>query len=250
METVTRTDPTFGGYLRQYFGNLKQTLKQPRFVIISLLLTILVSEVQFFLAILSAAGKGGGPVAISSLMLYANGGMYGGALGAIGGFFGKMLLMMFLNSFVLGLEAHQNPFGSFFSGIAKSFGAFRFRRLYDPAAWFFGAGSAMLIYYICNITQNRMNSMIGAYLVVMIIGSLGKKNSFLYGLFLHLFFARRASDPRSAQTVTSLMGGSAFGYLAGTALSMAGVGLCPLIGCLLLIPAFLFLTIGLIVHNI
>ncbi len=249
METVKQTDRSFGGYLKNYFGNLKQTLKQPRIIAISLLLTILISEVQFFLSMLTASGKAGSFTAISSLALYANGGMYGGVPGVVGGFFGKMLLMMFLNSFVLGIEMKQNPFGSFFSGIAKSFGAWKFKRFYDPACLCFGISSALLIYYICNITQNRMNSMIGAYLVVMVIGSLGKKDSFLYGLLLHLFFGSNPTDPRSAQTVTSLMGGSAIGYLLGTVFSMTGFQHCILIGVVLLAPAQLFLLIGLIVHK-
>ena len=249
METTVEKKYTVGSYISGYLSNLAQTLKNPRILIISLLLTILVSETQFLLAMMTARGDIKNPFAIISMLLYANGGMYGGAIGIAGGVLGKMLLMMFLNSVVLGWEMHEKPLGNFFSGIGRSFSAFAFKRLYDPAAWLFGAGTALLIYWICNITQNRMNCMVGAYLVVMVIGSLGKKNSFLYGLLLHLFCGKRLEDPRYGQTVTSLMGGSATGYLAGTILTAAGIQMCMQIGAVLLLPALLFLILGRLINH-
>ena len=242
-------DHSAKGYIRNYFANMKQMLKRPRIVMISLLLTVLVSEVQFLLSMMSAAGKGGNGTALASFALYANGGMYGGVLGAIGGFFGKMLLMMFLNAFVLGLEMHQNPFANFGAGFVKTFRAFAFKRLFDPAALILGASFSLVVYSICNLTQNRMNSMIGVYLVVMLMGSLGKKDSFLYGLFLHLFLGRRMGDVRNDQTITSLMGGSAFGYLLGTVLSLAGIKGCLPFAFFLAGHGIVFLVIGLIVHR-
>ena len=242
-------DHSVGGYIRNYFANMKQMLKRPRIVVISLLLTVLVSEVQFLLSMLSAAGKGGKGAAISSMLLYANGGMYGGALGVIGGFFGKMLLMMFLNAFVLGLEMRQNPFANFGKGFVKTFRAFAFKRLFDPAALILGASFSLIAYSLCNITQNRMNSMIGVYLVVMLMGSLGKKDSFLYGLFLHMFLGRRMGDPRNDQTITSLMGGSAFGYLCGTVMSLIGIQDSLSLAYNIAIHGIIFLVIGLIVHR-
>lgn len=249
METTLEKKYTVGSYISGYLSNLFQTLKNPRILIISLLMTILVSETQFLFAMMTARGAIKNPFAIISMLLYANGGMYGGAIGIAGGVLGKMLLMMFLNSVVLGWEMHEKPMGSFVSGIGKSFSAFAFKRLYDPAAWLFGAGTALLIYWICNITQNRMNCMIGAYLVVMVIGSLGKKNSFLYGLLLHLFCGKRLEDPRAGQTVTSLMGGSATGYLAGTILTAAGIQMCMQIGAVILLPALLFLILGRLINH-
>ena len=249
MQTTVEKKYTVGNYISSYLSNTAQTLKNPRILIISLLLTILVSEAQFLLAMMTAAGHIKNPFAIISLFIYANGGMYGGVIGIAGGILGKMLLMMFLNSIVLGWEMHEKPLGSFFAGIGKSFSALAFKRLYDPAAWLFGAGTSLLIYWICNITQNRMNCAIGAYLLVMMIGSLGKKSSFLYGLLLHLFCGKRMEDPRSAQTVTSLMGGSAAGYLAGTILTAAGIQMCMQIGAILLVPAFLLFVLGLLINH-
>ena len=242
-------DHSAKGYIRNYFANMKQMLKRPRIVMISLLLTVLVSEVQFLLSMMSAAGKGGNGTALASFALYANGGMYGGVAGAIGGFFGKMLLMMFLNAFVLGIETHQNPFANFGAGFVKTFRAFAFKRLFDPAALILGASFSLIIYNICNLTQNRMNSMIGVYLVVMLMGSLGKKDSFLYGFFLHLFLGRRMGDPRNNQTITSLMGGSAFGYLCGTVMSLIGIRDCLTLACNIAAHGIIFLVIGLIVHR-
>ena len=240
-------DHTIGGYLRQYIGRFKEMLKNPVPIVVSIVLTILIAVAQTLLSVISAAGKGGNVSGILSLLLYANGGMYGGVLGVAGGMIGKMILLTFLNTFVLSLIMRQNPFASFGGGIKKGFGAFAFKRFYDPAAWLFGAGSALLVYCLCNFTQNRMNSLIGAYLAVMVIGSLGKKDSFLYGLLLHLFFGKYFADPRSMQTVTSLMGGSAAGYLAGSILSLTGLQTAFPAGVILLIPAILFYMIGLIV---
>jgi hypothetical protein len=249
METTVEKKYTVGSYISGYVSNMVTALKNPRTLIISLLLTVLVSEAQFLLAMMTARGDIKNPFAVISLLLYANGGMYGGVIGVAGGVLGKMLLMMFLNSVVLGWDMHEKPLGSFASGIGKSFSALAFKRLYDLSGWLFGAGTALLIYWICNITQNRMNCMIGAYLLVMLIGSLGKKNSFLYGLMLHLFFGRRMEEAGSAQTVTSLMGGSAAGYLTGTILSAAGLQICMQIGALLLVPALLFFVLGLLTKH-
>ena len=124
METTVEKKYTVGSYISGYLSNLAQTLKNPRILIISLLLTILVSETQFLLAMMTARGDIKNPFAIISMLLYANGGMYGGAIGIAGGVLGKMLLMMFLNSVVLGWEMHEKPLGNFFSGIGRSFSAF------------------------------------------------------------------------------------------------------------------------------
>ena len=249
METTVEKKYTVGTYINGYLSNMVQTLKNPRVMIISILLTVLVGETQFLFSMMTARGDIKNPFALISMLLYANGGMYGGAIGIAGGVLGKMLLMMFLNSVFLGWEMHEKPLGSFFAGVGKSFSALAFKRLYDPAAWLFGAGTALLIYWICNITQNRMNCAIGAYLLVMVIGSLGKKNSFLYGLLLHLFCGKSMEDPKSAQTVTSLMGGSAAGYLAGTILTAAGIQMCMEIGGVLLIPALLFFVLGILINH-
>ena len=249
METTVKKKYTVGSYISSYLSNTAQTLKNPRVLVISILLTLLVAEAQFLLAMMTAAGHIKNPFAVISMLLYANGGMYGGVVGVAGGVLGKMLLMMALNSLVLGWEMHEKPLGSFFAGIGKSFSALSFKRLYDPSAWLFGAGTSLLIYWICNITQNRMNCAIGAYMLVMIIGSLGKKNSFLYGLLLHLFCGRRMEDRQSAQTITSLMGGSAAGYLAGTILTAAGIQLCMQIGATLLVPALVFFVLGLLINH-
>ncbi|MCR4746569.1 MAG: hypothetical protein K5894_15240 [Lachnospiraceae bacterium] len=240
-------DYTVGTYIRGYIKRTKEVLKNPGIMIPSILLMIIMSAGQLILAILTSRRSLNGALAFLSVISYANGGMYGGVPGAIGGILGKMLFIAVLNSFIVGIMTKQNPFGNFFAGIGRSFTAFAFKRPYDIAAWLFGAGSAVLIYNACNLTQGRMNGAIGVYLLILVVGSLGKRNSFLYGLILRVFFESRIKDRLSKQTVTSLMGGSAAGYLLGTILTIIGAKICTLTGLILLIFAIIFFLIGMAV---
>lgn len=246
MDTTMPMDYTVGGYVKSYFSGIGNIVKHPGMIVLSLGTTLLVTGVQFALSMLTAKGALNGSLAFLSMLTYANGGMYGGLIGTAGGIIGKMLIVMLFNSIVIGIATRQNPFGSFAKGIGKTFGALAFKRFFDPAAWFFGAGFSLLVFTVCNVTQSRMNGMIGAYLLIMVLGSMGRKNGFIYNVLLRLFVGERMQKPLSRHSVECLMGGSAFGYLAGIVFVTVGAKVCGQMGVLFLIPAVILLIIAVV----
>ncbi len=240
-------DTTVSGYVKSYIAGILGMLKQPKNIIASVLSTGIMIVLQFYLSMRAAYGEMDGVWAILGAIFFANGGMYGGKLAAIGGAFGKMILGIFINALVIGLLNHANPVGDLFGGIPKLFSAFAFKRIGDASALLFGFSTALLIYSFCNQTQDRANSVIGIYLLMMALQSLGKKNSFLYGLLLRVFFGKEMNTIQGKQTVTSLMGGTGFGYTAGTLLTAIQIPIGAYVALQALRLGMLILIIALVV---
>lgn len=237
-------DYSVGGYLKGCLNSAAAMMKNPLYLFLPILSTVLVTGIQLALSVMTARGMGGDAVLILSMLTYSNGGMYGGIPGAIGGLLGRCMLIFFFNAVLMGMATGENPFVNLGRGIGRSFSSLAFKRLFDPAAWLFGAAFSLLIATLCNFTQNRMNGMIGAYLMVMCLGSLGRKNGFLYGLFLRMFVGKNINDEASRKSVAAMMAGSAFGYMLAMVLTMIGLKYSLLIGLILLVPALLLFAIA------
>ena len=103
---------TFGAYLKAYFKQCLEVLKQPKM----LLPTAILAVVWIGLGILQNKVGKILPLSILNFLTYAQGGLYGGIFGAIGGILGKIVVAAFVNVRIVPLFYKQNPFANFKQG--------------------------------------------------------------------------------------------------------------------------------------
>ena len=96
-----------GQYLKNAVQQGLQVLKNP----VKLLPTIAISAVWIIIGILSSLWKPfPWPMQVLSFLSYAEGGLFGGVLGAVGGIAGKVVMAVFINSLILPLFEKKPPF--------------------------------------------------------------------------------------------------------------------------------------------
>lgn len=99
-----------GSYLKAGFNaglaSLKQMFKSPKQLIPILVLGVF----WLALSLLPALGINPLPVKLLSFLTFAQGGMYGGVLGALGGVLGKAVFAYFVSTLLLPLFSGKNPF--------------------------------------------------------------------------------------------------------------------------------------------
>ena len=83
------------GYIRQSLN----ALKNPK----QLIPTVVLGIFWLALALLGSFGINPLPVRILSFLTFAQGGMFGGVLGAVGGILGKLVVVAFLNAAIIPL---------------------------------------------------------------------------------------------------------------------------------------------------
>ena len=85
----------FGAYLKAYFKQCLEVLKHPKM----LLPTAILAVVWIGLGILQNKVERNLPLSILNFLTFAQGGLYGGVLGALGGILGKIVVAAFVNIF-------------------------------------------------------------------------------------------------------------------------------------------------------
>ena len=96
-----------GQYLKNALNQGLQVFKHP----LKLLPTVVIGIVWIVIGILSSTMQPFPlPLKIASFLSYAEGGLFGGVLGAVGGIAGKVVMAVFINSAILPLFEKKLPF--------------------------------------------------------------------------------------------------------------------------------------------
>ena len=93
-------------YIMRYIRQSFSALKNPK----QMIPTVVLGVFWLVLALLGSYGINPLPVRIISFITFAQGGMFGNVLGAIGGILGKLLVVAFLNAAVIPLFQKSHPF--------------------------------------------------------------------------------------------------------------------------------------------
>ena len=113
----SQQNPTdMGKFISQYIRKSLEVLKNPK----QMIPTIVLGLFWLVLALLGSFGINPLPVRILSFLTFAQGGMFGGVLGAVGGILGKVVVAAFLNAMIIplfqkrlsgigGIKAFQKP---------------------------------------------------------------------------------------------------------------------------------------------
>ena len=160
------------GYIRQSLA----VLKNPR----QMLPTIVLGLVWLVLALLGSFGINPLPVRILSFLTFAQGGMFGGVLSAVGGIVGKVVVAAFLNATIVPLFQKKAPFSGIGGGIKGFFGSLAVKSLDALSPLLGGIGLSLLLYTFMNSTQSLQNSVVGIIAFVMLLQNIGRQGGF-YG---------------------------------------------------------------------
>lgn len=159
---------------------------------------------------------------------YANGGMYGGAAGAVGGICGKMVFAAVVNYFVISLCARRNPF----SGIGKELKGVFAGGLAAVAALGVGGGLGVLLYWFFNLTATPENAAVAVVAAAGALSGIGK--TMLHTLVSGTLGLFSPGKKASVVTAGRVIVGVAFGFTLALpltfvrspwALSLAGLAL-------------------------
>lgn len=222
---------TFWAYLKAYFKQCLEVFKHPKM----LLPTAILAVVWIGLGILQNKVGRNLPLSILNFLTFAQGGLYGGVLGAIGGILGKIVVAAFVNVMIVPLFYKQNPFANLKSGFDEVVQNIKFNSNEAIASLLKGFGAALLLYSIFNVTQSRENSMVGIVSVVALVSAVARKGGFLWGLVLSWMNTVSKGKVPSYQRVVRALTGMSLGFTLGVVLSAVGsmwawaVGLVALI---------------------
>lgn len=209
--------------MKQALGGIGALFKNPKL----LLPTIIISIMWLALSYLKLYMPASRPVFALSLILFAQGGMYAGLLGAVGGIIGKAFFAWFVtNALMPVLTGKKAP-----KSVKMKMGpAFAIRDMRGFALFVAGSGIALIIYNFLTGNASLENSVIGLTAMVACLRSLRNPGGFLVG-FLRSFSKGRLSRPRAGHCVVGMMLGFALGIASSL---LTSGGLCYTMGGILL----------------
>ena len=180
-----------------------------------LLPTIILMVLWMVISLLMAMGKDLTVVKWLNTLTYASGGMYGGALGAAGGIFGKAVFAAVLNTVVLSLWFGKNPFARNPNGESLMRQAAA-SGMATVAPFLIGLGASLMLYYFFNVTGSTNNVMVG---VMAAIGAMQAAQSSHGIIFSIVFFITGKASGGRAPSGTAVRN-SLLGATVGFALAV------------------------------
>jgi hypothetical protein len=229
-----------GKFIAEYIRQSLTVLKNPK----QMLPTVVLGLIWLVLALLGSFGINPLPVRILSFLTFAQGGMFGGVLGAVGGILGKVVVAVFLNAAIVPLFQKKAPFSGIGGGIKDYFGGLAVKSITAVAPLLGGVGASLLLYAFMNSTQSLQNSIVGIIAFVMLLQNLGRQGGFLWGLAFSTANSLSKGRTPSYIGVTRCISGMTLGFALGVALSAMGLRWCAWLGTVLLIATLVFVIVS------
>ncbi len=224
-----------GAFLKQYLKQSLQAFKHPK----QMLPTIILTVVWIILGLLQIKLKENLPMKLLNFITYAQGGLYGGVVSAIGGILGKVVVAGFVNALIAPLFMGKKPFnglGNGFKELGKSL-SLQSRKALAP--FLKGIGSALLLYVLFNFTGRMENSMAGIMAAVSIALAMGKKNGFLWNFACSYAQSVTKGKTPDYTSILRALTGMTLGFSLGVALAAIGTGLVSLLGIIALLAGWI-----------
>ena len=228
------TQPTrlkFGAFLKQYLKQSLQVFKHPK----QLLPTAILTVVWMVLGILQIKVKENLPMQVLNFITYAQGGLYGGVVSAIGGILGKVVVAAFVNALIVPLFQGKMPFKGAGNGVKDLFKSISLKSRSAVAPLLKGFGAALLLYGLSNISGRPENTMAGIMAAVSLVLAMGKKNGFLWNFAFSYANSVTKGKAPDYQNVLRALTGMTLGFALGVGLNAAGIGLVGIIGIVALV---------------
>lgn len=229
-----------GKFIMGYISQSLNALRNPK----QMIPTVVLGAVWLVLALLGSYGINPLPVRILSFITFAQGGMFGDVLGAVGGILGKLLVVAFLNASIIPLFQKKAPFSGLTGGIKGFFEALTVKSISSLAPLFGGIGFSLLLYAFMNSTQSLQNSVVGIIGFIILLQNIGRKGEFLWGLIFSAVSSITKGKTPSYIGVTRGLSGMTLGFVLGVTLSAIRLSWCVWLGAGFLLFALIFTIIA------
>lgn len=215
-------------------AEMRELLKHPK----KLIPTIVLAAVWIILPILMGFVSGANipVIRLISTLTYANGGVFGGFFGTVGGIFGKAVFAAVVNGLVLSICEKKNPF----AGLKKSMVGVIGGGTRAVAPFLIGGGVGFLLYFFFNLTSAPQNSAIALVCVISVVQTIAKQNGVVFGLVF--WTAKKLSKGKtpSRMFLNRLLSGLAAAFAVSFPVTFLRVRfLTPLLGILLIIAGIM-----------
>ena len=232
---------TFGQFLKGYFKGLVQMLKHP----LTLLPTLLISAAWIILGILHTRYGESQWLAWANFFTFAQGGLFGGTVGAVGGIVGKILIATLLNAMIMPLFIKgSRPFARFGRGFGGFFNSFAFDSLRALSSFLMGISIALIIYSLFNITQRWQESMVGVTAAILLIRSIGQRGGLIFSFLFSITKSFTKGKSPSYIGISRFLSGMVLGMTLAVGLNVFGLKWCVAFAAGALVLAFLFVWFG------
>ncbi len=228
-----------GKFIAEYIRQSLTVLKNPK----QMIPTVVLGIFWLVLALLASFGINPLPVRILSFLTFAQGGMFGGVLGAVGGILGKVVIAVFLNAAIVPIFLKKAPFSGMGGGIKVFFQSLAIKSITAVTPLLGGIGAALLLYAFMNSTQSLQNSMVGIISFIMLLQSISRQGGFLWGLVFSIANSASKGKSPSYIEVSRFISGMTLGFALGVTLSLIGLRWCAWLGTVLLIAALIFVIV-------
>lgn len=230
-----------GGFLSEIAYAVREVLKNPK----KLAPTFVLAGVWIVFSLLSGFGANVPFLRFLYTLTYANGGMYGGFFGTLGGIFGKAVFAGIVNSVVLSICERKNPFAGIWKSLGRTFGKAAFSGVSAIAPFLIGSGAGVILYWIFNMTASPVNCAVAVAGAAGALLALCRQRGLLFSLVFAL--AGRLSRGRvpSQIAVSRVIAGFSAGFALGLPLTFTRFGwLLFLAGAVLLAVGIVLTVIG------
>ncbi len=212
-----------GTSVKSFLTSLGSAFKDPKRMIPAIVLAV----VWLILNILQACGINPIPTRIMSFLTFANGGMSGGFIGAVGGILGKGIFAGAVTSLIGLITRKGGEKRSFEQTLSGAFGV----SLETLGGYLTGIGAAMLLYLLISGGAVR-TAFMGGVAAAYLSARAALSNGFLRRILGSLTKSKSPSNPN----VTGLVRGLSVGFAASALIGLIGIKLILIIaGALLLV---------------
>ncbi len=211
-------------------AELSELLKHPKKLIPTIVLAVIWIVLPLVMGF--ASGANIPVVRFISTLTYANGGVFGGFFGTVGGIFGKAVFAAVVNGLVLSICEKKNPFAGFKKSMVGVIGG----GTKAVAPFLVGGGVGFLLYFFFNLTSAPQNSAIAIVCVISAVQTIARQNGVVFGL---AFWAAKKLSHGKAPTrmfLNRVLSGLAAAFAVSFPITFLRVRfLAPLLGILLII---------------
>jgi len=220
-----------GAFLKQYLKQSLQAFKHPK----QMLPTIILTVVWIILGILQVKLRENLPIKVLNFITYAQGGLYGGVVSAIGGILGKIVVAGFVNALIVPLFMGKKPFSGLGKGFKELGKSLSLQSRQAIAPFMKGLGAALILYGLSNLTGRMENSMAGIMAAVSLALAMGKKNGFLWNFACSYAQSVTKGKAPDYTSILRALTGMTLGFALGVGMHAAGIGLVGIVGVVALI---------------
>ena len=222
-----------GAWFKSLFASIIDTCKKP----IKLIPAIVLFVVWFIISFLQASGINPLPVKILSFLTFAEAGLHGGFIGAIGGIIGKGLfacaVVILISLFKKGNKGEKR---SFKETILGSFG-FNLNTLF---VFLTGIGVSMLFYLFISGGATKRAFMGG--MAVMLLAALSALNGGFIPNIINAFTSK--GKTKASEAGVGFTRGLALGFIISAFIGLLGINLILIItGLVLVVVGIVFMVL-------